>query len=275
MSIQRNVTLTLSLSKFAEDFGFKVDFDEYEDVYHEGYKKADLKNLNLNLPDKYKHLDKVLPSIVCLALEDSERMGYTMAMRAAALKALSLTLLKIDLSGGGASYQDQNENQYDEKASITDVTINPNQDEIIITINNPEHLINSIVNGVGRYYPDLDPQVEASNSDLIERLHHLKDFFNVFGENMVSIPDRIEPDYSEETFVDALDNLLSDISLPQIGKDLRYISMDHVSLSKKEVIDFVSKITSIDVRLIKDSVCDLIQSEESLIKKELDSWKDL
>lgn len=272
MAIKRNVTLTTSLSKFAEDFGFKIDFDEYDDVYHNGYRKSDLKDLNINLPEKYKNLDKILPTIVCQALEDAERIGYTRAMRRSALKAFSLTLLKIDLSGGGASYQDQNGNQFDEKASVTDIQINTSSDEIVLSINNPEHLINAIINGVGQFYPDLDPNVEASNPDLIARLHHLKDFFNVYGENMVLMPDRIEPDYSDSDLIESLDNLLSDVSLEQITNDIRNSVNADINLSRKEIINFVSKITAIDELEIKNAVIDLIKTEEESIKKELELW---
>jgi hypothetical protein len=273
MTIQRNTTLTISLSKFAEDFGFKIDFDEYDDVYHNGYIKSDLKNLNLILPEKYKNLDKILPTIVCQALEDAERMGYTSAMKRASLKALSLTLLKIDLSGGGASYQDQNGNQFDEKASITDIQINTASDEIVISINNPEHLINAIINGVGQFYPDLDPNVEASNPDLIARLHHLKDFFTVYGENMVSIPDRIEPDFSDADFIGALDNALSDVSIEQIVNDIRNSANAGINLTRQELISFVSKITEIDESSIKNSIIELIKDEEDTLKKELELWE--
>lgn len=272
MTIQRNITLTLPLSQFAADFGFKIEFDEYSDVYHNGYNKSDLKNLNLSLPEKYKNLDKILPSVVCLALEDAERMGYTSAMRKSALKALSKNLLKIDLSGGGASYQDQNGNSYDEKASITDVQINSANDEIAISINNPEHLINTIINGVGHFYPDLDPNKEASNSDLISRLHHLKHFFNVFGENMVDIPDRIEPDYSDSALIDAIESQLSITELESIIADVRNSANQNIGLSRKELISFISKITSIDESLIKDAIIDLIKSQEDSLKKELDLW---
>jgi hypothetical protein len=231
--INRTVVLTLKLSEVAKDFGYKLEADSYDDVYHNGYSNKDIRNQSLNLPENMDDLNKYFPAVVAQALEDAERSAIADGIVKYQIRALEECLLKIDLTGGGAEYQEPDGNFVSAKAGITNVEIDEANDSILVTILNPEHLINTVINGVGYIYPDLSSTEPASNEELIKRFHNLKDYFDVYGERKPEgeLPSQYSPDIDDDMFEEELKFRLSELTLEDVAQAV----LDYIKSTGDEV----------------------------------------
>lgn len=267
-SINRTVTLKMSLSQVAKDFKYNLEVDSHEDVFHNGYSNKDVRNQDLNLPKGMDDLNKYFPSVVAQALEDAERSAYAEAIRKERISALEECLLKIDLSGGGAEYPDLDGQMVSAKAGITNVEVNESDDSIEVTILNPEHLINSVINGVGYIAPDLSSHEPAENSELIQRFHNLNDYFEVYGERKPSgeLSSQYSPSINDEYFKEELEMRLSELSLEDVAQAV----IDYVSFFDEEVNckDF-SKFVDFSAKEIKLTALKINQDNKTKIESKL------
>lgn len=231
--IDRTAVITLKLSEVAKQFGYKTEADSEEDVYHNGYSSKDIRNQDLNLPQGMDNLNKFFPSVVAHALENCERDGIAAGIVKYSISALEECLLKIDLTGGSAEYQDGDGNSISAKAGITHVVIDQANDSITVTILNPEHLINTMVHGVGRVYPDLSSTEPATNDEIIKRFHNLNDYFEVYGESKPSadLPSHYCPDIDDESLKAELEFRLSELSLEDVAQAV----IDYIETTDEEV----------------------------------------
>lgn len=238
--INRTVTLQLKLSEVAKDFGYKTEADSYDDVQHPGFSAKEIRNQNLNLPKGMENLHLYFPYVVAQALEDCERSGIAEGIVKYSLRALEECLLKIDL-GGSAEYQEADGGFVSAKAGITNVEIDQANDIISVTILNPEHLINAIVNGVGMIYPDLSSTEPATNEELIKRFHNLKDYFDVYGDSKPSdeLPSHFYPDIDDEHFSEELKFRISELTLEETAQSvIDYIEETGEEVSSEDLIGF-------------------------------------
>lgn len=264
--INRNLTIVLNLKETAENFGYKLESDPYDDVYHNGYSSKDIKKMNLSLPEKYSDVDKIFPSQVAMALESSEREGYCTLINKRNKEALVDCLMKIDLSGGGVEYTSVEGIQVSTKASITKVTINEAEETIAVEINNPEHLINAILSGAGYFAPELSAVTIAKSEEITSRFHHLKDFFEIYGESKPSaeISNQVSPDFNEDFFNSELEFRLTELDLDEVSEAVKSYNQEEIS----EAMNLAEKYTDYSKK-------DIAQNLISTLETDLEQWKSL
>lgn len=218
--VQRNIELTLDLFKVASDFGYNLEVDAYDDVYHNGYSSESIRKDDLSLPKEYTDLNKYFPQAVSIALEDAERSAYASAIYEERLDALKECLLKIDLLTCGCEYQEMEGSMVRTKAGITKVKIDKDNGKIIVSICNPEHLINAMVAGVGRYSPELSAFEAESADEIASRFHHLSEYFSVYGVSKPSgdLSSQYTPSIDDEFFKEEIKNRLVEINLEEAAQ---------------------------------------------------------
>jgi hypothetical protein len=241
--INRQASYTLKLSDLAREFGFNLDPDAYEDVWHNGYAKKDIRG-KVNLPEKVTGADIIFPSQVAQALESAERDAYAAAIRNHRIKALEEALLKIDLLGGGAEYQDQDGDMISAKAGITAVEINEANDEIILHITNPEHLLNTLLTGVGMFGPELNAKEVQPDREVLSRIHHLKSYFEVYGERIPSpeLSSQYVPSIDEEYLSEEIEHRISELSTEDISEAVKELVLES-DVSPKEAIQLAAQLS--------------------------------
>lgn len=262
--INRQASYSLKLSDVAKDFGFNLEPDAHDDVWHNGYTKRDIRG-KVNLPENLQRADEIFPQCIAQALEDAERDAYAVAIRKERIKALEEALLKIDLLGGGAEYQDSQGDMISAKAGITGVDINEANDEITIHITNPEHLLNAIFVGVGMFGPELDAKEVQSDNEVLSRLHHLKSFFEVYGERMPSgeLSSQYSPAINEEYFAEEAKNRISELSIEEIAESVKELVLESET-SPKEAIELASKFTGKSHEEILQSILNQAEQEKEV-----------
>lgn len=242
--INRQASYTLKLSDIAKDFGYKIETDAEEDVWHNGYSKRDIRG-KLNLPESIKGADEIFPHCVAQGLESAERDAYAAAIRKHRINALEEALLKIDLLGGGAEYQDMDGDMISAKAGIASVEINEPNDEIILHITNPEHLLNTIFTGVGMFGPELDAKEVQSDKEVISRIHHLKSYFEVYGESMPAgeLSSQYSPSINDEYFSEEVKFRISELSVEEIAEAVKEL-VEESETSREEAIKLAAKLSA-------------------------------
>lgn len=270
--INRNLTLEFDLDKLSKDFGYNLEVDEQSDVYHDGYSTKNILDMNLNLPEKYQDLEKVFPKVVSIALEDSERSAWASYIRKERINALKECLEKIDLSSGGAEYTSVEQLDVSTKAGITSVEIDEANNKVLVSILNPEHLINSVVNGKGYIYPDLPAQTESSNNEIISRFHNLKDYFEVYDESKPSenIDNRYSPDVDQEYFAGEISCRLDDLTIDEVVSSVKdAIDEENDAFT---IINLVTKFTEFNAKEIAEKLLEDVESEFTNWKSNLSSF---
>lgn len=272
--INHKIKLKLSLSTVAKDFGYNLEVDSYEDVFHDGYSAKDIKNMNLNL-GKLDGVDKIFPQAVSLSLESAERDAYAAAIRDVRIEAFKQALEKIDLTGGYAEYQEEGGQMISAKAGILSVEINEKEDEIEVEILNPEHLINTIISGRGYFASDLPAFEKASTEEITQKFHHLKDYFQVFGERLPSgdLSSQYSPSINDDYFNEILKEQIENLSLDEIVDSILSIVEDE----DEDILDTVQeakKYVNYSLEEIKKSVLEKKTSQVDAQSKELKTWQD-
>ena len=262
--VDHSITLTLELDKVAKDFGYKLDFDSFDDVTHNGYSDKDIVKMGIMLPKELDNADQIFPSRVGASLEDAERDAYAVAIRKESLNALEQALLKIDLTGGGAEYQDMNGEMISAKAGITEVTINEAQNEITVTILNPEHLINATLNGVGLIGPDLSAFEKSEINEIKSRFHNLDDYFEVWGERKPSgeLSSQYSPNINDEYFHDMIKERISELTEEEIAESVMEAVSDD-KLSPKEALEIAVKLSKCDPKKIKTIILSKLDEDKN------------
>ena len=255
--IERSLTLSLTLREAAIALGHKdwlsvndyLDGDSHDDVYHGGI--SDVQDVSVpGMAD----VEKIFPSEVASALEDAEREAYASALGSARRDALVEGFEKIHVTG---EYQSSDGDMISAGgAGVESATLGDEKIELVIK--NPEHLINDIVNGVGRWAPPFDPYEKASDEEIKKQLiNHADDYFDVYGRRKPDVPDRISPDnVDEEHFASTVAELCENLSLEEIVDNV-LDALDSGRLdSQKEVIDLAAKYSGSPRDQIKKSVLD-------------------
>lgn len=264
--INRTITLTLPLTETAKSFGYNLEVDSYEDVYHNGYKNKDVRKMDLRLPENLDGVNEVFPSAVSRAMEDAERDAYASAIRKERISALKSALEKIDL--GTAEYQDTDGDHVSAKAGLISAEASEKDDTISVTILNPEHLLNAIIDGMGYVYPDLSSVEPATDSELISRIHNLNDYFKVYGESKPSgdLSSQFTPDIDDTFFADEIRFHLGEMSLSEVAEAVvEYV--DSSDVKPTEAIAQASKFVEFTTEEIKAEIINDIKDKEDFWTK--------
>lgn len=268
--IDRTLTIELSLEKIAKDLGYKIEVDSFDDIYHEGYSSESIKKQSLSFKDsKMCNCEKVFPNEVARALEDAERDAYASSLRKERINALEQALLKIDLIGGGCEYIDLENNSIQAKAGILSVSIDEKNDKISIEMKNPEHLINCIIGGVGYMHPPLPSDEESSVNDIISHIHHLKDYFDVFGESKPDgeLSSQYSPDLSDEYFQDLVKENIKNLTLEEVSTCVIDCLEDEI-LDSKQCFNLVEYLTDLKKEEVKNNILKIKEND-------LEKWKTI
>jgi len=258
----RSVELEFDLTELAQSFGYNLEVDSFEDVFHNGYSKAEIrKSVSLS-----KDLDKapiLFPYLVGQVIEDAERDAYAVAIRNARINALVETLEKIDV--GTVEYQSLDGTWITKmKARIESASVDPKENKIKVTVLNPEHLINTVISGVGMFAPDLSIDEPESEAQLKAKFHNLTDFFDVYGITKAS--DELGSQYSpsiDDNYVEeqVRERLLS-LENQEIADAVKDVVEDE-ELTPGEALEIAVELTKCSKEEIK-----------SLILKSLDTKKE-
>ena len=271
--IERNLTLEFELDELAKDFGYNLEVDEHDDVYHSGYTSKDIKNMgHLSLPEKFQDVEKIFPNCLAMALEDAERGAWASYIRKERINALKNCLEKIDLSGGGAEYHSIEQIDVSAKAGITSVEIDEANNKVVVQVYNPEHLINTVINGVGYVYPDLPAQVEASNDEIKKRFHNLKDYFEVYGESKPSgdVDNRYYPDIDNDYLSEELSFRVGELTLEDVVDAVKEsINEDN---DANTIMNLATKFTNFKAKEIAEKLVEEVEADASNWKSNLSSF---
>jgi hypothetical protein len=268
--IDRTLTIQTNLTKMAEELGYKIEVDSFDDVYHEGYSSSSIKNQSVSFKDKkMSDAEQLFSRQAATALEDAERDSYATAIRKARINALEQALLKIDLIGGGCEYIDLENNSIQAKAGIISVEVDEKNDLINIEIKNPEHLINCIIGGVGLMHPPLPSDEESSTTEILAHIHHLNRYFDVFGESKPSgdLDGHFCPDINEEYFQDLVKENIKNLTLDEVSECVTECIEDE-EISEKRCFELVEYLTEFKKKEIKCKILELKTNE-------LDKWKNI
>lgn len=271
--IERNLTLEFELDELAKDFGYNLEVDEHDDVYHSGYTIKDIKNMgHLSLPEKFEDVEKIFPNCLAMALEDAERGAWASYIRKERINALKNCFEKIDLSGGRAEYHSIEQIDVSAKAGITSVEIDEANNKVVIQIYNPEHLINAVVNGVGYVYPDLPAQVEASNEEIKKRFHNLKDYFEVYSETKPTenTDNRYSPDIDNDYLSEELGFRVGELTLEDVVEAVKD-SIDEDN-DANTIMNLATKFTDFKAQEIAEKLVKEVEADASNWKSNLSNF---
>lgn len=199
--IERNVKVSVPVEKVAKELGWEVEFD-FDDFWHNGYSAKDVQKGLFNIPSKYDGAELVFPSAVAMAMEDADRSQMEADARKAALSAIEEAAQKLSVPG---EYQDQDGNMISKHAEVKSAEVIG--DDLVLEIENPEHLINDISNGVDGSIP-LSSEEAASDQEIKNLLPYIiGQYFEVYGERKPdpNLDSRYQAAPSEETLIDHLD----------------------------------------------------------------------
>lgn len=272
--LNHTLTLTLPLDKVANDFKYRLEVDSWDDVYHQGYSKKDIRGMKPYLPkDLDDKLALIFSSEVASALEDAEREAIAEAMIKHRRNALEEALMKIDLSAGGAEYTTSDLESISAKAGIKSVTINPAENTIQVEVLNPEHLINTMIHGVGYIYPDLDAYEPSDVSEIISRFHNLHDYFDIYGESQPSsdLPSYYQENINDDYFSSLIKDNILNLSLNEVAESiLDYL--EYQDDDKTAVLNLVVSITEYKAEEIKEEIKSILKNKQNEVKIDINSW---
>jgi len=223
--IEETVSVKLTWEEaatLAKRFGYDLEPSFDPGAYDAGYTASDAKNLRI--PKKYDGAADLFPEEVAMAAGDAEAAAAEVEVAKASKDAFTEALESINVVG---EYVDMMNNIQVQRLKNTPEVVSATWDGegydagLDIVIQNPTHLFNDIINGVGLFAPDLEVNEPMSPEDVKGYLGYLNDYFEVYGDRKPEISDRIEPDVSDEDLEYHLEYRLresGDITLDRAGE---------------------------------------------------------
>ena len=284
--IQRKTTITISLAEAAGIIGYGktkqknredwtsvndyLDADPFDDIMHGGYTEKSILDSHLSLPSGLNGADKLFPTAVALALEDAERDALASHIGNVRRKAIQENLEKISVPG---EYQSADGDQISGvPAEVESVEVDTPKNEVRITIINPEHLINDIMNGHGSFAPECEPFL-GSDDYVIKRtfIANAGDYFDVYGVSVYYNPDtHYAPAPTEEDFAEQLKFRLSELDNDEVAECI----VDAVEAGRfedwKDAIETASRISPGEMGSPKEILANYIIKFLTQRKSELD-----
>jgi hypothetical protein len=140
---------------------------------------------------------------------------------------------------------------------------------IELQIENPEHLLNDIVAGVGMFAPPFNPYEKADDAEIKKSLiSHADSFFEVYGEKKPSdeLGSRYSPSPKSEDVVDLLEEVLAELTLAEVAESV-VDAVDEDRLSVKDALSLAAKYSKEPISEIKKATkkaLDEMQQKQSL-----------
>lgn len=252
MKEKKSITVVLPLAKTAKDFGYDLEVDTHDDVFHDGYSAREIRKQNFRIPSEYENSDLYFPYCVSQAFEDVEREAWAEAIRKERINAFEEALLKISTSTG----------------SIEAVDVNEAEDTVSVTIINAAALINEIVEGVGMYsspFDDLDQPV----SEIASHFHNLEEYFSVYGESKPSgeLSSQFSPNVNDEYLKEVLKDRLENVSLEEAAEAV----IDYVEETGEEAdtAEFAKLVPHLTAEAIKAKAVELNKNRTQEIESKI------
>lgn len=263
--IEREVTIELTLREAADALGYLsgrdawkiqndyLDADSFDDVWHDGYSVKNVQSFFE--PKGMDGVAKIFPYALARAAEDSERDGYAAAITKARHQAIEDSLEKIDVTG---KYMSGDGEMIAVKgAAVTKVVMDVPGNKVEVTIKNPEHLINDIVNGVGMFAPELDPYEKASDEEIKQGFINVAgDYFSVYGESKSSaeLGSQFQPDRDEDFYKEVAENEIAEMSIEEIAEAVVDAVDDGRIKDEKEAGKLAAKLSGKKFKQVMDAV---------------------
>jgi hypothetical protein len=227
--VLRTVKITMTIREAAEVLGKTgrewakeneyLDADSHDDVWHDGYSESNV--LGTDISSEYVNdVKKILPMEVALAMEDSERDSMASQIGKARRQILENALEKINVSGEYVTVEGESISLgKGDSPCVLNATIDVPNASVTVTLKNPEHLINDLVNGVGQFYPPFDPYEEASLEDIKSSfISNADSYFDVYGDSFNTDMGRVEPNYSSKDFEEFVKERVANLSLIELAE---------------------------------------------------------
>lgn len=249
--IKRKVTIKLTLKEAAKALGYDdwaktnpyLDADDYDDVYHEGYSAKQISDIDPTEPAGLEGVNALFPHEVARALEYSERQAIASAVSKERHDAICEAFEKISPTG---EYQSSDGEMISVRGCSISCNLDVPKDEVTLEIENPEHLINDIVAGVGMYYPPFDPYEEASEAEIKSQIiSNIDGYFEVYGERKPTgeLDSRYLPDVKKEDYEDILRDGLGNLTVDDIAECVvDAVDKERIE-DEKEAIELAAKLT--------------------------------
>jgi hypothetical protein len=185
----RDVKITLTLAEAARAVGHKdwlsvndcLDADQFEDVYHDGYRAADIESWQIL--GGYEAVAKIAPHLYAHAAEEVERSSI--ASQIGERRREHLAAIFEGIRTSSEYIYDDTMIVLPDSPQITGVILDVPGSSIEIFIHGPEHLLNNVISGVGMFAAPFDPTEEASPEEIKEVfLNNIYSYYDVYGERV-------------------------------------------------------------------------------------------
>ena len=271
--IKRITTIELTLVEAANALKYKdwdstneyLDADSHDDVYHSGYGKKDVTYFSEILPGA----NAIFPLEVAIATEDAERDAYAGAISKARHEAIKISLENISDIQCEYLGQDSEGNQLPVsiKAGIKEVSVDVPENKVLVTIENPEHLINGLIDAMGYFYPtEIYADIPRNDRDIKNYfLGNIGFAFEVFEirKDAGELSSQFSPDVDKEFLKSELKYRIQELNPNDVAERIIDAVENERIGSAKEAIDLACELTGMTKIQIKAALRD---SSKSMVR---------
>lgn len=220
----------MNIDEAAEAVGMEKELKSTEEPIELYGMNFDAKDLHV--PKEFDGIAELFPEQLERAAYDAEQSAYDVAWSKEVNGAILDALEKIQdvtceyLGDTEAGAQDS----ISTDGGIESVSM---KDGVIeIEVKNPHHLINAIISGVGYFHPPFPVDKEIDEKEFKGHAHHLKDYFEVWGERKPEPnSDHLNPVQDDDFYKEMIaEHLANDIGEKEAAEALE-------KLKEKEDID--------------------------------------
>lgn len=275
--VKHTIKLEVGLADIAKDLGYDdwTKVNDYLDAdvstWRTGYSAKDAQNWNL--PSGVDHdAANIFPSAVAMAMDSAESEALAAAIGEARRDAVVAALEKIQVTGEYMT--SDGEMIAAGEAGIKSAHIDG--DKVVMEIENPEHLINDLMHGDGRFYPEFSPYEKASPEEIKKYLHYIGGYFDIYGD---SKPDgeldrRFSPDIDGDYFKEEFEYRVSEMTLKEIADEV----MDAVEAerfeSEADAIEAAARISGKSKKEVAKAVKEHLVNKATVAQEKADRIKE-
>ncbi len=213
-AIKRELTLNIKSEELAKSLGIKIEYDPFDDVYYD-IQSVDPRHLDIS--NSLRSVCSLFPIELDAAVENIERSAYVNELEKLSRDALIESLLMIAVAGEYTGLNSEGEEVWVSEPSCVKNAVFEDYDTVSVTLENPEHLINDLINGEGLFYTTEILIDVPQDGSIKSHIHYLGKYFEIYGESVLSANDRhLSPNYSSEELEQAIKDQLSTIEQEQI-----------------------------------------------------------
>lgn len=280
--IEREVTIKITLKEAAEALGYlsgrnawsiandylDADYDIFNDYF---LSDKEIQNFSVKGMDD---VQKIFPWAVSMAINAAQNEAYAADLTKARHQAIEAAMEKIDVTG---EYMTADHEMISVSgASIKSCVVDAPADEVTLVIKNPEHLINDLMNGDGRFYPEFDPYEAAPESEIKKYLHYLGSYFEIYGDKKpeAELDSRYSPDADDDVVADEVKYRISELSVDDIADAVISAVEDGRFENENEAILLAVKYSGEPKAEIVKAVKNALGEKESKLSKRKDSVEE-